>query len=216
MTMMLRRRTIHIVDDDAAVRRALDRLIRSAGFATALYDTSFALLQAAPGLQAASGPLTGCILLDIRLPGMDGLELQVRLRDLGVDLPVVAMTGDGDVPTAVRAMKSGAYDFLEKPFSEEQLFDAIEAALSDRRARAVNGEATAAAARIAELSPREREVLAALTAGHAQKTIAHELGISVRTVEVHRARMLRRLGTRRLAEAIRLAVMAELDRRCPA
>jgi two-component system response regulator FixJ len=147
---------------------------------------------------------------------MDGLELQVRLRDLGVDLPVVAMTGDGDVPTAVRAMKSGAYDFLEKPFSEEQLFDAIEAALSDRRARAVNGEATAAAARIAELSPREREVLAALTAGHAQKTIAHELGISVRTVEVHRARMLRRLGTRRLAEAIRLAVMAELDRRCPA
>jgi two-component system response regulator FixJ len=152
----------------------------------------------------------GCVLLDVRLPGMDGLEVQERLTKLDLFLPVIVMTGQGDVQTAVKAMKAGAVDFIEKPFAEEVLLNTIEAALAmaDRPDR--HREALEAAARIAALSPREREVLDALVAGRPNKVIAFDLGISVRTVEVHRARMMDRLGVGQLAEAIRLAVMANL------
>jgi two-component system response regulator FixJ len=197
-------RTVHVVDDNAAIRRSLERLLDAAGFRAVSYETPLAFLAAAPGLSS------GCVLLDVRMPGMDGLTLQSRLAKLENHLPVVVMTGQGDVQTAVRAMKAGAVDFIEKPYNDEVLIKAIELALSLPRPSDRNREAVEAAQRVAELSPRERQVLEALVAGRPNKVIAYDLGISVRTIEVHRARMMERLGVRQLAEAIRLAVMARL------
>jgi two-component system response regulator FixJ len=148
--------------------------------------------------------------MDVRMPQMDGLEVQARLRELHVGLPVIVMTGHGDVQTAVRAMKAGAVDFIEKPFNDDVLLSAIEGALARGAGANRNREAEDAAWRIAKLSRREREVLDALVSGRPNKVIAFDLGISVRTVEVHRARMMERLGVRQLAEAVRLAVMARL------
>ena len=201
---MAAERIVHIVDDDAAVRRALERLLRVAEFAPVAYPTPFALLDVAADLSA------GCILLDVKMPGMDGLQVQAELARLGVRLPVIVMTGAGDVQTAVRAMKAGATDFIEKPFDDDYLLGAIEAALAGSGRAARDREALEAAGRIGTLSPREREVLDCLVAGRRNKQIAGDLGISVRTVEIHRLRMLDRLGTRHLSEAIRLAVMAAL------
>jgi two-component system response regulator FixJ len=201
---MTGKRIVHVVDDDAAVRRALVRLLRSEGLEAVTYETAQAVLNAAPSLSS------GCILLDLQMPGMDGLELLARLGELGIELPVIVVTGHGDVPTAVRAMKAGAVDFIEKPIDETQLFAAIDAALAEKkfavRERAVAG----ATERLALLSPRERQVLEAIAIGRPSKLIAYDLGISVRTVEVHRAHMLDRLGVRNMAEAIRIAVMATL------
>jgi two-component system, LuxR family, response regulator FixJ len=203
---MTAERTVHVVDDDAAVRRSLERLLDAAGFRAVSYETPMAFLASAPGLSS------GCVLLDVRMPGMDGLTLQARLAKLDNHLPVVVMTGQGDVQTAVRAMKAGAVDFIEKPYDDEVLVKAIELALSLPRQSDRNREAAEAAQRVAALSPRERQVLDALVAGRPNKVIAYDLGISARTVEVHRTRMMERLGVRQLAEAIRLAVMARLVR----
>jgi two-component system response regulator FixJ len=189
------------LDDDGAVLRSIDRLLRSAGYQTRLYDSPFALLDTAPDI-------SGCILLDVRMPYLDGLEVQERLRDS--ECPVILMTGHADVEMAVDVLRSGAVDLLEKPFSEERLFSAIESALQKAKERPVQLVARRAAVEIAKLSPRERDVLDALVQGEAHKVIAHKLGISVRTVELHRARMLHRLGTRHLADAIKLAVLSEL------
>lgn len=197
-------RLIYVVDDDAGVRRSLERLLDAAGFRAISYETPAAFLNAAPGLP------TGCILLDMRMSDMDGLELQARLIELGISLPVILMTGQGDVQGAVRAMKAGAVDFIEKPFNDDVLFNAIEAAFARPNRSDRMQEAEAAAKRIAKLSPREREVLDALVEGRPNKIIAFDLGLSVRTVEVHRARMMDRLGVGQLAEAVRLAVMAQL------
>jgi two-component system response regulator FixJ len=198
-------RTVHIVDDDAAVRRSLERLLNSAGFKAVSYETPMAFLD------AASSVTGGCVLLDVRMPGMDGLALQAWLRKLEVQLPVIMVTVQGDIQTAVRAMKAGAVDFIEKPFNDEVLLKAIEVALARGGGR-LNRDSAAQEAieRISALSRREREVLDALVAGRPNKVIAFDLGISVRTVEVHRARMMDRLGVRQLAEAIRLAVIAGL------
>jgi two-component system response regulator FixJ len=147
------------------------------------------------------------MLLDVYLPGMNGLELQARLIELNVGLPIIVMTGHGDITTAVRAMKAGAADFIEKPFDDKPLLAAIEAALGyAARERSIAEAATV----VATLSPRERDVLDGILAGRPNKIIAFDLGISPRTVEVHRARMLERLGVRNIAGAIRLAVMAGL------
>jgi two-component system, LuxR family, response regulator FixJ len=203
-------RTVHIVDDDAGVRRSLERLLHSAGFEHVAYQSAAAFLAAAPGISA------GCVLLDVLMPEMDGLELQGQLDRLGCCLPVIVITGHRDIPTAVRAVQAGAVDFIEKPFDDERLIIAIQAALADSgQRRAADREAKEAAERIAALSPRENQVLDGLVAGRQSKVIAYDLGISVRTVEAHRARMMERLGTRRLAEAIRLSVLAGLapDRR---
>ncbi len=197
-------RTVHIVDDDAGLRGSLERLLRSVGWTAVSYGTALAFLAATPDL------IDGCILLDVRMPGMDGLELQEQLKSLGFTMPVIVMTAKGDVETAVRAMKAGAVDFIEKPFNDDVLLGAIDAALTRARHPTGNLEEMDAAERVAGLSPRERQVLDALVAGRSNKQIAYDLGISPRTVEVHRARMLERLGTRSLAEAIRLAVMAAL------
>jgi two-component system response regulator FixJ len=200
---MATERIVHFVDDDQAVRRSLGQLLYSADFEYVGYESAVAFLEAAPGISA------GCVLLDVKMPEIDGLAMQSQLSRLGFDLPVIVITGHGDVSTAVAAMKGGAVDFIEKPFDDKRLFASIEGALANPGPRRTDREAAEAAERIATLSPRERQVLDALVAGRQSKVIAHDLGISVRTVEVHRARMLQRLGTRRLAEAIRLAVLAD-------
>jgi len=150
---MTAERTVHVVDDDAAVRRSLERLLDAAGFNAISYETPMAFLAAAPGLS------TGCVLLDVRMPGMDGLTLQARLTKMDNHLPVVVITGQGDVQTAVRAMKAGAVDFIEKPYDDEILVKAIEQALSLPRPTDRDREATEAAQCVAALSPRERQVL---------------------------------------------------------
>jgi two-component system response regulator FixJ len=198
-------RTVHVVDDDSDVRRSLGQLLNSADFECVGYESALAFLEAAPGISA------GCVLLDIKMPEIDGLAMQGRLARLGFSLPVIVITGHADVSTAVEALKGGAVDFIEKPFDDERLIAAIEAALANSRREPADRETAEAANRIATLSPRERQVLDSLVAGRQSKTIAYDLGISVRTVEVHRARMLQRLGTRRLAEAIRLAVLADFS-----
>jgi two-component system response regulator FixJ len=202
---MMGEQTVHVVDDDAAVRRSLERLLDAAGFKSVSYETSQAFLAVAPSLSC------GCVLLDVRMPGMDGLAVQASLAKLENHLPVIVITGQGDVQTAVRAMKAGAVDFIEKPYDDKILVKAIELALSIPRRADRDREAIEAAQRVAALSPREREVLDGLVAGRPNKVIAYDLSISVRTVEVHRARMMERLGVRQLAEAIRLAIMARLS-----
>jgi two-component system response regulator FixJ len=196
-------RTVYIVDDDPAVLGSVARIFRAAGLTAVSYDTALAFLDVAPDL------IEGCLLLDVLMPEMDGLELQERLNSIGFKLPVIVMTAKGDVETAVRAMKAGAADFIEKPFDDDLLLEAVNAALTRAR-EPTRGEAMRAAKRVARLSPRERQVLDGLAAGRLTKQIAYDLGISARTVEEHRARMLARLGTRSPAEAVRLAVMAEL------
>ena len=198
---MLNERIVHVVDDDPAFRRSVEVLLESAGFATCAYASALVVLDAASQLSG------GCILLDIQMPGMNGLELQARFNELGIRLPVIVMTGQGDVATAVQAMKAGAIDFIEKPFADDLLLSTIETAAGRASRKRTIGDA---AALIAMLSPRERQVLEGILAGRSSKMIAHDFGISTRTVEVHRARMLERLGTRGIAEAIRLAVMAGL------
>jgi two-component system response regulator FixJ len=202
--MMPIKPVVHVVDDDAAIRRSLERLLASAGYTPVSYETPVAFLA------AASGRLTGCVLLDLWMPGLDGLEVQAHLRQMGVLLPVIVMTAGSDVQTAVRAMKAGAIDFIEKPFDDEVLLGAIEASLAPAGQGDKAGKTLDAARRLGALSPRERQVLDALLAGGPNKVIAYDLGLSVRTVEVHRARMMERLGVRHLSEAIRLAVMAKL------
>src|SRR6266850_1388044 len=148
---MTSKRVVHIVDDDAAVRRALVRLLRSEGLETIGYETAQAVLNAAPSLSS------GCILLDVQMPGMDGLELLARLSEFGIELPVIVVTGHGDVPTAVKAMKAGAVDFIEKPIDEAQLLATIDAALAEKKSSARNRAAARATGQMALLSPRERQ-----------------------------------------------------------
>jgi two-component system response regulator FixJ len=144
------------------------------------------------------------------MPDMDGLAVQARLGALGVHLPVIVVTGHGDVPTAVRAMKAGALDFIEKPIEEDRLLTAIKAALLEGARKTRDGEAVQAARRMATLSPRERQVLERIVSGRPNKLIAYDLNISIRTVEVHRTRLMVRLGTHSIAEAIRIAVLSAL------
>ena len=199
-------RAVHVVDDDEAVRRALAMLFRSAGIPAEAHPSGSAFLEMLPSLGEDA---VGCVLTDVRMPGLDGLELLRRLKEGGFGRPVVVMTAHGDVSTAVRAMKAGAVDFVEKPFEDEALLAAVEAALGAPQASGA-AEANCAAERVAALSPREREVLGLLIAGKPNKIIARDLGLSPRTVEVHRARLMARLGVGSLAEAVRLAVQAEL------
>jgi two-component system, LuxR family, response regulator FixJ len=197
-------RTVYVLDDDDAVLRSLQRLLSSANFEPVTFD------RPGPFLEAARTFKTGCVLLDVCLPGMSGLDVQTQLLKIRSDLAVIVMTGRGDVQTAVRAMKAGASDFLEKPYSDHALLGSIETAFSRETRFDRDREIGDAVRRIAALSPREREVLDQLVSGRPNKLIASHLGISVRTVEVHRARMMERLGVRQLAEAIRVGVLARL------
>ncbi len=204
MKPMTAERIVHVVDDDRDVRGSLEQLLLSVGFTPVLYPTPFAVLDVAAGLKS------GCVLIDVRMPRMDGLTLLKRLSKLGVMAPVIIMTGHGDTRIAVECMKAGAVDFIEKPFEKERLTDALNAALKHSWRADRWSDVIVATQRIGRLSKREREVLDGLVLGHSNKAIANHLGISVRTVEAHRARMLTRLGAHQLAEAIRLAVMASL------
>jgi len=197
-------RLVHVVDDDDAVRRSVSFALKTSGMQVRAYDSGSALLKAAPDLEP------GCILLDIRMPGMDGLEVQEALKAKGVTLPVIIMTGHGDVSLAVRAMKSGAIDFIEKPFEKAVLLAAIAQGASrlDHSA-ATATEANEAAVKLRLLTPRERQVLHGLAKGLPNKSIAYDLGISPRTVEIHRANLMSKLGVRTLSEALRIAFAAE-------
>ncbi|MGA7457144.1 MAG: response regulator FixJ [Methyloceanibacter sp.] len=196
-------RIVHIVDDDEAVRQSLAFLLGSAGLTVRLYDSASAFLA---GLSAVK---SGCLVTDVRMPNMTGIELLQQLRSKACHLPAIVITGHGDVPLAVEAMKAGAVDFIEKPFDEEVLLHAVHAAL-ERGMGGEGGEDPAVAAKLATLSERERQVLEGLVAGHPNKTIAYDLGISPRTVEVYRANLMTKMGAHSLSELIRMAIIAKV------
>lgn len=197
-------RLVHVVDDDEAIRRSVAFALKTSGFQVRLYTNGSELLKSAAKLEE------GCILLDIRMPGMDGLEVQEALKTKGVTLPVIIMTGHGDVSLAVRAMKAGALDFIEKPFQKAVLLTAIEQGLGRLERAAANRElASEAAVKLQGLTPREREVLDGLAKGLPNKSIAYDLGISPRTVEIHRSNLMSKLGVRSLSEALRIAFAAQ-------
>ncbi|MCX8016772.1 MAG: response regulator [Rhodocyclaceae bacterium] len=199
----------YLVDDDAAIRDALLWLFRSRGIAAAAYAS------AEDFLAAYRDEMSGCLILDIRMTGMTGLELYDQLRARGCALPTIFLTGHGDVPLAVKALKSGAFDFIEKPFSDNELADrVIEALKTDESRRWRDGERSRIEERLATLTEREREVMAAILAGKLNKIIADELGIAMRTVEVHRARIFEKMGVRSAVElAQRLARYGPTDSR---
>ena len=194
---------VHVIDDDEAVRQSLAFLLGSAGLTVRLYDSAPAFLA---GL---SNVKSGCLITDIRMPGMTGLELLHALRARACGLPTIVITGHGDVPLAVEAMKAGAVDFIEKPFDQQVLLGAVQTAL-ERGGGTLGEESHIVAARLAALSARERQVLDGLIAGHSNKAIAHELGISPRTVEVYRANLMAKMEAKSLSELIRMAILAKV------
>lgn len=192
--------TIHVIDDDAPLRAALDSLFRSTGLTTRLYPSAVEFL-AAP---APEGP--GCIVVDVRMPGLSGLDFQQKLAEAGVALPLIMMTGHGDIPMSVRAMKAGAVDFLPKPFRDQEMLDAVAAALArDETQRAGAGKLDALRAAFATLSPRERQVMALVTSGKMNKQVAGMLALSEITVKIHRGSAMRKMGARTLADLVRMA-----------
>ena len=199
---------IHLIDDDDGVRQSLAFSLAAAGLAVRSYSSATAFLAALPGLQP------GCVVSDIRMPGIDGLELQRRLSVLRTDMPVIIMTGHGDVRLAVQAMKAGAVDFIEKPFDDEVLLAAIRTAL-DRYNRSGSREADAAQIRVkrASLSLREDEVLKGLLIGHSNKTIAYDLKLSARTIEAHRANLMIKMGAGSLSDLVRMVLVTEFAAR---
>ena len=196
---------IHVIDDDDAARDSLAFLLRSAKMEVRTYDSALAFLNALP-----SNP-NGCIISDVRMPQMTGLELLRRLTNLKVALPVIIITGHGDVPLAVEAMKTGAVDFLEKPFEDDAILASVRSAISrGAEDQARTAERHEVGAKIDTLSARERQVLEGLVAGHANKIIAYNLGISPRTVEVYRANVMTKMNAGSLSELVRMALLAGL------
>ncbi|WP_341631806.1 response regulator transcription factor [Sphingomonas agri] len=196
-------RVVHLVDDDASVRRSVGFMLKTAGHQVQNYESGADLLKNSAQLEQ------GCILLDIRMPGMDGLEVQQRLQEKGIRLPVIIMTGHGDVGLAVRAMKAGAVDFIEKPFEKDTLFSSLDEGFSRLFQEQVTGERRKdAEVKLQALTARELDVLDGLAQGMPNKTIAYDLGISPRTVEIHRANLMTKLGARSLSEALRIAFAA--------
>lgn len=196
---------IHIIDDDAAMRDSLAFLLDVNGFKPLSYDSANAFLS------EIATDISGCVVSDIRMPGMNGIELVRELKRKGSTSPVILITGHGDVALAVEAMKAGAADFIEKPFDDAVLLGAIRSALDARPALQGDSSAkTEAEARLAELSPRERDVLQGLVAGKINKVIAHDLSISPRTVEVYRANLMAKTGARSMSELMRIALAAGL------
>lgn len=196
---------IHLIDDDEAIRRSVGFLLRTSGFEVVTYISGIEFLS------SVKKAATGCVLLDIRMPAMDGLEVQRAMIDRGIAMPIIMLTGHGEIALAVRAMKAGAIDFIEKPFEKSVLLAAIEQAFSrldgtDRHRQ----DAAEAGVQLAALTPRERNVLEGLVRGLPNKTIAYDLGISPRTVEVHRSKLMHKLGAGSLSEVLRIAFSAGL------
>jgi two-component system response regulator FixJ len=203
---MATKSVVHVIDDDEAVRESLAFLLRSADLEVSTYESATAFLAALP--QAAPG----CVITDVRMPGLSGTELLQKLKEMGVTMPVIVMTGHGDVPLAVEAMKIGAIDFFEKPFDDEALLASVQSSLGswgEKEAR--EAERADVRARLESLSPRERDVLKGLVAGHPNKTIAFDLGISHRTVEIYRANVMTKMKASSLSELVRMALFNSQD-----
>jgi FixJ family two-component response regulator len=191
---------VHVVDDDASMRGALENLFESVGLGTKTYAAAGDFL----ATNLTDRP--GCLVIDIRLPDMNGLDFQAQLTRIGVRLPVVMMTGHGDIPMSVRAMKRGAVDFLPKPFHDQDMLDAVMAAIErDRQRRTVDDDVAQIQQRFGTLSPREQQVMMLVTTGKMNKQVAGDLGISEITVKIHRAAGMRKMGARTLADLVRLA-----------
>jgi two-component system response regulator FixJ len=195
-------RLVHVIDDDEAMRDSICFLLETYGFAVRAYDSAVAFLAAVPE------GVDGCVVTDIRMPGMTGMELVDELRRRDAIAPVVMITGHGDVPLAVQAMKAGVADFIEKPFDDDALVRAIEAALASPVAGADRPAGRETRERLDSLSQRERQVLDGLVAGKPNKIIAYDLGISPRTVEVYRANVMEKMGAGSLSELVRMTVLA--------
>ena len=194
------RAIVHVVDDDASMRGALEGLFDSVGLETQTYAA------AREFLATSISDRPGCIVIDIRLPDMNGLDVQVQLTEMGVRLPVVMMTGHGDIPMSVRAMKRGAVEFLPKPFHDQDMLDAVMAAIErDRQRRTVEGDVSQMQQRYGTLSPRELQVMLLVTAGKMNKQVAGDLGISEITAKIHRGAAMRKMGARTLADLVRMA-----------
>jgi two-component system response regulator FixJ len=199
--------TVFVVDDDEGVRNSLRFLLKSVGL------PARALASAGEFLEGYQPSQPGCLVLDVRMPGMSGLELQQQLNLRGAVIPVIFITGHGDIPMAVEAMQQGAFDFLQKPFRDQDLIDRIQRALErDGRSRAALDEHARIRERLDSLTPREREVLALMTRGKPNKIMAAELGVSQRTVEIHRARVMEKSGAASLAQLVRMVMDLEPDR----
>jgi two-component system, LuxR family, response regulator FixJ len=194
---------VHVVDDDEAVRHSLAFLLETAGIEVQTYDSAVAFLKVAPEVRV------GCVITDVKMPDMSRIDLLRRLKELKIEAPVIVITGHGDVPLAVEAMKIGAADFLEKPFDDEALLASVRSALdSQDRNRQRQAERAEIAARLAALSNRERDVLDGLVAGQANKQIAFDLGISPRTVEIYRANLMTKMAAASLSDLVRMALIA--------
>lgn len=194
---------VHVVDDDVAVRQSLSFLLASDGLPVRLYETADDFLK-----KVASGPV-GCIVTDVRMPGTDGIEFLKRLKERGVFIPVIVMTGHADVPLAVEAMKLGAIDFIEKPFDDELFLTAVRSALQKHQSNDRNTSASPEVlAKVTSLTERERQVLEGLVAGKPNKVIAYDLGISPRTVEIYRANVMTKMQAKSLSELVRMALSA--------
>ena len=198
-------RRVHLVDDDEAIRRSASFMLRTSNLLVTTYASGTEFLAEAPRIEP------GCVLLDVRMPAMDGLEVQQAMKEKGVLLPVIIMTGHGDIGLAVQAMKAGAVDFIEKPFERAVLMGALEEGFARlEQAGRRHARADEAKVKLDVLTGRERDVLEGLVRGHPNKTIAYDLGISPRTVEIHRANLMSKLGVPSLSEALRIAFAAGL------
>ena len=206
---MTKKPIVMVVDDDSGVRNAMRSLLKSVGLESAQYASAQEFLSAYQPTQP------GCLVLDIRMPGMSGLELQQQLNLRGAVIPVIFMTGHGDIPMAVEAMQHGAFDFLQKPFRDQDLLDRIQRAIvKDDELRKSLGEHARIKTHLESLTPREREVLDLLTQGKQNKSIAQDLGVSPRTIEIHRARVMEKMDAQSVAELVRM--MLDLGHRIAA
>jgi RNA polymerase sigma factor (sigma-70 family) len=197
--------TVYVVDDDPSVRRGLRRLIESVGRTVETLDS------AQEFLQKYDRERPGCLVLDVRMPGVGGLELQERLAEEGIEVPIIFITGHGDVPMTARAMKAGAMDFIQKPFNEQELLDAISRAIEkDHELRRTRGDRARVMRLVESLTPREREVLMLVVTGKLNKEIAAQLGITEKTIKVHRARVMEKMQADSLAQLVLLAQMTGL------
>ena len=202
---MTRQATVHVVDDDDAVRSSLRLLLKSVGLPTIAHASAQEFLATWDGDQA------GCLVLDVRMPGMSGIELQAELNQRGAIIPVIFISGHGDIPMAVEAIQHGAFDFLQKPFRDQDLIDRVQRALaSDAEHRQLLQQRETLKQRFESLTPREQEVLELVTQGKANKVMAGDLGVSQRTVEIHRARVMEKMGAQSLAQLVRMVL--ELDK----
>jgi FixJ family two-component response regulator len=198
---------VFVIDDDASMRRALTNLFQSVGLLVEVFGSASALLQ------SKLPDVAGCLVLDVRLPGLSGLDFQTELAKANIRIPIIFMTGHGDIPMSVRAMKAGAVDFLTKPFRHQEMLDAVARAIEHDRKRRKDDEAVSAARSLVDtLTPRERDILALVAVGLMNKQIAAEIGIAEITVKIHRGHMMKKMGARSLPDLVRIAGMLKIYR----